>query len=64
MEFTNFPTDRTLQSSLETCRSPQARGWAVEEGYLLGGEWTSGKPETVLSRLAVDLTGWDRNAQK
>ena len=34
------------------------------DGYLLGGEWKSGKAKPVLSRLAADFTGWEQDAQK
>ena len=34
------------------------------DGYLLSGEWTSGKAKPVLSRLAADFTGWEKDAQK
>ena len=34
------------------------------DGYLLSGEWTSGKAGPVLSRLAPDFTGWEQDAQK
>ena len=46
------------------------------DGYLLSGEWTSGKDphncqnqaivghRPVLSRLAADFTGWEQDAQK
>ena len=34
------------------------------DGYLLGGEWTSGKAKPVRSRLAADFTGWEKDAQK
>jgi hypothetical protein len=34
------------------------------DGYLLSGEWKSGKAKPVLSRLAADFTGWDKDAQK
>ena len=34
------------------------------DGYLLSGEWKSGKAKPVLSRLAADFTGWEQNAQK
>jgi uncharacterized protein YjbI with pentapeptide repeats len=29
------------------------------DGYLLGGEWTSGKKQQIMSRLAADFTGWE-----
>jgi hypothetical protein len=34
------------------------------DGYLLRGEWTSGKSKPVRSRLAADFTGWKKDAQK
>jgi uncharacterized protein YjbI with pentapeptide repeats len=34
------------------------------DGYLLSGEWTSGKAKTVRGRLAADFTGWEKDAQK
>ena len=34
------------------------------DGYLLRGEWTSGKAKPALSRLAADFTGWEQDAQK
>jgi len=34
------------------------------DGYLLSGDWKSGKAKPVLSRLAADSTGWEQDAQK
>jgi hypothetical protein len=34
------------------------------DGYLVSGEWTSGKAKPVLSRLAADFMGWEQDAQK
>jgi len=34
------------------------------DGYLLGGEWTSGKANPVWSRLAADFTGWEQDAHE
>ena len=34
------------------------------DGYLLSGEWQSGKAKPVLSRLAADFTGWGQDPKK
>ena len=34
------------------------------DGYLLSGQWKSGKAEDVLARLAADFTGWDSDNAK
>jgi hypothetical protein len=34
------------------------------DGYLLSGNWQSGKATPVLERLAADFTGWERDAHK
>ena len=34
------------------------------DGYLLSGQWQSGKAKQVTSRLAADFTGWARNNAK
>ena len=34
------------------------------DGYLLSGEWTSGKTKPVLSRLAADFAGWEKDPPK
>ena len=34
------------------------------DGHLLSGKWQSGKATPVLSRLAADFTGWERDAHK
>jgi hypothetical protein len=33
------------------------------DGYLLGGEWTSSKANTVNGRLAANFTGWEQDTQ-
>jgi hypothetical protein len=34
------------------------------DGYLLSGAWQNGKARQVLSRLAADFTGWERDNEK
>jgi hypothetical protein len=34
------------------------------DGYLLSGQWTSGKAQQVKSRLAADFVGWEQNDTK
>jgi hypothetical protein len=34
------------------------------DGYMLGGEWTSGKKRQIMSRLAADFTGWEKDNDK
>lgn len=34
------------------------------DDYLQSGKWNSGKAKPVLSRLAADFTGWEKDAKK
>lgn len=49
----------------------QERGWKILaliplniDGYLLSGNWKSGKATQVLQRLAADFTGWEKDNRK
>ncbi len=52
-------------------RAPELQGRKVLcmiplnlDGYLLSGQWQSGKAQDVLTRLAADFTGWERDNDK
>ena len=34
------------------------------DGYLFSDDWVSGKKQEVLTRLAPDFTGWDKDNAK